>query len=120
MENRITTVFLDMDGTLVKHNYYPLQIPDEYLLGTDQLLIQLADKEKFYCVLTTGRGESECKDILERFKKDFGFVFDNHLYLLPTGIRVLVNDSKNLVNKAQGYCLPRDKGPIDIIKQFND
>jgi hypothetical protein len=117
-ESSITTVFLDMDGTLVKHNYTPLETLDEYLPGTIELLTQLKNKEKFYCILTTGRAEIECIYVLEKIKKDLGFTFDRCLYLLPVGVRALVNDSKTTINKAQGFCIPRDQGPTEIIKHF--
>lgn len=109
------TYFLDMDGTLVKHNYTPLEVQDEYLPGTIEFLTKLK-KANCYCVLTTGRSEEECKYILNKFKEDIGFIFDKALYLLPVGVRVLVNDNKYpYQNKAVAICLERDAGPKSIL-----
>lgn len=111
---RRNTVFLDMDGTLVYHNYTPFTKDDILLPGTVELLKSIMNTNS-YCILTTGRSEPECIGILKRFKNDFGFEFDRCLYNLPTGIRILINDTKDLtIPKAIAHSLKRDEGPLNI------
>jgi beta-phosphoglucomutase-like phosphatase (HAD superfamily) len=105
----LKTYFIDMDGTLVKHNYHPREIPDIILPGVVEFLLKLRSNG-CYCILTTSRSELECKSILLRFKFEHSFEFDRHIYGLPSNIRVLINDNKNGLIKALAIAVDRDSG----------
>jgi hydroxymethylpyrimidine pyrophosphatase-like HAD family hydrolase len=84
-------IFIDLDGTLVKHNYNPSQYPENYLSGTLQYLIKNKDKA---IILTTSRRYAHIKKIID-FLTINGILIHNVLCDLPTGKRILINDHKS-------------------------
>ena len=55
------TYFIDIDGTLVKHNYDPENIPEEFLPGALDFLKSISSE----CViLTTSRSPENIKNFL--------------------------------------------------------
>jgi histidinol phosphatase-like enzyme len=103
------TIFIDLDGCLVKHNYYPLLQEEEYLDGSIEKLLEWRDKG-YYIILTTGRTFYGCKNVFTDLKK-FDFTFDQILCELPPTKRILINDNKfEGVDKAQAICITRDVG----------
>ncbi len=103
------TYFIDMDGTLVKHNYNPREVPDVILPGVVEFLQKLRTNDCF-CILTTSRSEVECTGILQKFRTEYSFEFDKSIYDLPSNVRVLINDSKNGLVKAVAIAVERDNG----------
>jgi haloacid dehalogenase-like hydrolase len=105
------TVFLDLDGTLVFHNYETGINQDKLLPGTLEALAALRS-ENYYIVLTTGRTEQQCLSFLNEMEKTHGFKFDRLVFDLPTGIRVLVNDREtdSLQDKAIAINVTRNQG----------
>jgi len=104
------TLILDIDGTLVVHNYNPEEQEDVVLPGARGFLNANRDK---VVVLVTGRSPQEAQKALDALSRE-GCYLGNVKYILtdmPTGTRILVNDTKEKENpKAVAVSLLRDTG----------
>lgn len=81
-------IFLDIDGTIVEHNYNPSVNPERYLNTTIGYLMSNLDKA---VVITTSRPLGytiKIKKFLQANKVNVIAVLAN----LPTGKRILIND----------------------------
>lgn len=107
------TLFIDMDGTLVKHNYDPQNTEDEILPGVFEFLSNTKEMGCFH-VLTTNRSKKNCEKILAVFADKISFAFDLELYDLPVGIRILINDNKGSEVRAIAIPLTRDQGLEEV------
>lgn len=108
------TIFVDLDGTLVRHNLDPENIPDELLPGYEKLF----DKNKYFVVLTTARVWKHCIEIVT-WLKNRGYIFDAIICNLPTGHRILVNDFRNYdEDRAFGFTIPRNKGIVNVMEEI--
>lgn len=85
------TWFFDLDGTIVKHNGYKTDGKDTLLSGSKQYLEGLPDCDKV--VLVTSRTEEYREETL-RFLKENHIRYDEILFNLPMGERIIVNDRK--------------------------
>ena len=85
-----TWVF-DVDGTLLVHHGHLRTQGDEVLPGVKEFFSNISPKDKV--ILLTARKEM-FRDQLESFLNDNGIRFDNILYGMPVGERILVNDKK--------------------------
>ena len=111
------TLFIDIDGTLVKHkgnlsNIY-LEEP-ELLPGViDKLNKWNSDGHKI--ILTTGRPESMRKITNEQLEK-FGIFYDQLIMGLTRGERIIINDIKPSldINVASAIQVNRDEGLINV------
>lgn len=85
------TWILDVDGTLVKHNGYKIDGYDTLLPGVETFFANLSPQDKV--ILLTARLQ---KDIpaLKAFLAQHHVRYDYLLSELPTGERILVNDTK--------------------------
>jgi hydroxymethylpyrimidine pyrophosphatase-like HAD family hydrolase len=111
--NRKSTIFIDLDGTLVIHNYQPSTIPDVILPGIVSKLLTWQN-EGFNLVLTTGRQAKDCDLILQQFQ-DSGITFCYCLFNLGAGKRYLINDKKDNTLKAISINIDRNLGIQDVI-----
>lgn len=84
------TWILDLDGTLVEHNGYKTG-EDKLLNGTKEF-IQAIPPEDFILILTAR--ELEAKERTENFLKDNGIRYNQILFEMPMGERILINDNK--------------------------
>lgn len=97
MENRLTlstlghTWLLDLDGTIVKHNGYKVDGRDSLLDGAKEFLESIPKGDKI--VFLTSR-KVEYKDQTEEFLKENSIRYDEILFDLPYGERILLNDKK--------------------------
>lgn len=107
------TLFIDLDGTLVHHNYTPFEVDDVFLPGAIAFL-QEAKKSDCYCVLTTNRSHLAAEKTLHRLRSEFDFEFDRTLFDLPVGIRVLINDTKDTEVRAIAIPVQRNVGLVGI------
>jgi len=108
-------LFIDLDGTLVVHNYDPENIEDVVLSGWE-LLKEISDnRDKYFIIVTTSRSKEHC-NLATKKLEELGIRFDRAIYGLPTGIRVLVNDSKDGEPTAKAFTLERDKGLVKGYK----
>lgn len=85
------TWIFDLDGTIVKHNGYKLDGEDTLLDGAKEFLDSIPPTDKI--VILTSRTE-EYRESTLRFLIDHSIRFDNILFSMPMGERILVNDKK--------------------------
>lgn len=85
-----TWVF-DLDGTLLKHNGYKIDGVDTVLPGMLEYLDTIPDEDKI--VIFTSRTD-EYKQMTLDFLKEKGIRYDEILFNMPMGERIIVNDRK--------------------------
>lgn len=85
------TWLFDIDGTIVKHNGYKIDGVDTLLAGAKEFLNSLPENDKV--VLLTSRTNEYRKETLN-FLKNNGIRYDEIIFGLPFGERILVNDKK--------------------------
>jgi ribonucleotide monophosphatase NagD (HAD superfamily) len=85
------TWFLDLDGTLVKHNGHLTDGHDSLLPGADALLAQIPADD--LVVIVTSRGEAH-REATEQFLADSRIRYDHIIFDAPFGERIVVNDAK--------------------------
>ena len=97
MENKLTlstlghTWLLDLDGTIVKHNGYKIDGQDSLLDGAKEFLRSIPEGDKI--IFLTSR-KAEYKEQTEEFLKELSIRYDEILFDLPYGERILLNDKK--------------------------
>tara|TARA_R110002020_G_scaffold46539_24_gene132429 strand:- start:5194 stop:5571 length:378 start_codon:yes stop_codon:yes gene_type:complete len=110
------TIFLDVDGTLVKHkgNLHDMLTQEPIVInGTLEKLHEWRD-QGYYIVITTARPKSNKNLLIEQLNAA-GIVFDDIIIGLPSGRRVVINDKKpDMIHTAAGITLERDKGIGDL------
>ena len=84
------TWVLDFDGTLVEHNGYKTG-DDKFLPGAKEFL-QSIPKEDFVLILTAREKEARTKT--ENFLKEHNIRYNEILFGMPMGERILINDDK--------------------------
>lgn len=84
------TWVLDFDGTLVEHNGYKTG-EDKFLKGAKEFL-QTIPKDDYILILTAR--EKEAKEKTVKFLKDNNIRFNEILFEIPMGERILINDTK--------------------------
>ena len=103
------TWFLDLDGTLVKHNGHLTDGRDTMLAGADALLAQIPAGD--LVVIITSRTEAH-REATVRFLADHGIRYDHIIFGAPFGERIVVNDAKpSGLTTAVSVNLSRDQGP---------
>jgi predicted mannosyl-3-phosphoglycerate phosphatase (HAD superfamily) len=111
-ENKSGTIFLDIDGTLVYHNYEPDIIIDRFIPNT-LTWVKERVKEGFIVMLTTSRSGAHAQKV-QKMLADEGV---NAFLIagLGTGMRVVVNDAKEGdALKAISINCNRDKGVFNV------
>jgi len=114
------TWFIDLDGTILKHNGY-LRGQDELLPGVKELWSEIPSSDAI--VIVTGR-EEHYRDSTLAFLASQGMRFDHAIFGLPLGERIVVNDPKpeGLVT-ALAWSVARDRGflPLEAewIREWN-
>ena len=85
------TWIFDLDGTLLKHNGYKLDGVDTLLYGAKEYLDTIPEEDKI--VIFTSRTE-EYREITLDFLREHQIRFDEILFNIPMGERIVVNDRK--------------------------
>ena len=112
------TIFLDIDGCLVKHQgNLSTQIlnPPILLPGTLEKLNE-CEALGYKIILATGRKESMRK-MTEEQLSDLGIFYDQLIMGLSRGERIIINDKKpdaNLLRVASAIEIERNKGISEI------
>jgi hypothetical protein len=110
-EKNASTVFCDIDGTIVKHENIPdYSKPLELLEGAIQKIKEWR-KDNCFIVLTTSRDEQFRPD-MELLLRNAGIDYETLVMGLPPGARYLVNDKKPYSDKkmASAYEVTRNTG----------
>lgn len=107
------TWIFDLDGTLLKHNGYKIDGVDTLLEGAKEYLDGLPQEDKV--IILTSRQEEYREETLA-FLRSHGVRFDQILFEMPVGERILVNDRKpsGLV-MAMAFNLDRDRFALPLV-----
>lgn len=100
------TLFIDLDGTLVLHNYDPEKLEDVIIESTFDWVMSLKNTS---VIITTSRTFDHAKLAVKKLE-DRGMSINLTLCNLPTGKRTIVNDSHDSTEKAIAVNLERNKG----------
>ena len=90
------TWILDFDGTLVEHNGYKTG-EDKWLPGALEFLKSIPKED--YILILTARFEEFAPQKTKDFLAKWGVRYNQILFNLPQGERILIND-----NKPSGLC----------------
>lgn len=85
------TWIFDLDGTIVKHNGYKIDGIDTLLEGVKEYLTNIPKEDKI--IFFTSRTE-EYRESTINFLKKNEIPYDEILFQMPMGERIVVNDRK--------------------------
>ncbi len=106
------TWLIDVDGTLFAHNGH-LSGEDRLLPGAKAFLAALPAEDRV--ILLTARGETHRAATLAALARH-GLRYDDILFGLPVGERLLINDRKpSGLATAHAINLDRDQGPAALL-----
>ncbi len=109
------TWIFDLDGTLVKHNGYKEDGIDILLADAKEYLAEIPPEDKI--IIVTSRTE-EYRKMTIRFLRENGIRYDEILFNMPFGERILVNDRKpSGLDMAVAVNLNRDEFKMPQIKR---
>lgn len=101
------TWILDLDGTVVKHNGYKIDGEDSLLPGAKEYIDAIPADDRV--VILTSRTD-EYRDSTLRFLKEKGIRYDDILFNMPMGERIVINDRKpSGLDMAYAVNLDRDR-----------
>ncbi len=101
------TWIFDLDGTLLKHNGYKIDGYDTLLDGVKEYLAGIPEED--FVLILTSRTE-EYKEMTLSFLKEAGIRYDQILFNIPMGERIVVNDRKpSGIDMAVAMNLERDR-----------
>ncbi|MBO6147959.1 MAG: hypothetical protein J6O55_01310 [Lachnospiraceae bacterium] len=100
------TWIFDLDGTIVKHNGYKIDGHDTLLDGTKEYLDGIPEEDVI--LILTSRTD-EYKEMTLEFLEQNGIRYDQILFNMPMGERIVVNDRKpSGLDMAVGVNVYRD------------
>jgi len=112
------TLFIDIDGTLIKHqgNMSKMFLNEMEILPGVLDKLNEWDAMGYKIILTTGRKECVRKITEEQLLKN-GIFYDQLIMGLPRGERILINDIKpgNDMTVASAIEINRDEGLKNVI-----
>lgn len=101
------TWIFDLDGTIVKHNGYKIDGKDSLLPGAKEYLDAIPEQDKI--IIFTSRKREHQEETL-KFLADHEIRYDQILFELPMGERIIVNDKKpSGLNMAVALNVDRDQ-----------
>ena len=111
------TYFIDIDGTICKHNGYKLDGEDTLLPGVKEFFASLSKEDKV--ILVTSRTD-EYKEATIAFLKKNNISYDQIIFNAPYGERIVINDDKpsGLVT-GHAVNLKRDQGLKDLVIEID-
>jgi len=118
IHDRPSTIFCDIDGTLVKHTDPDIATKPgckmELLPGTARKLLEW-ERKGYRLVLTTGRKESMRPQTIKQLE-EAGIVYDHLIMGFGSGPRYLINDRRPENDQKTAFAINvgRDEG-IDNI-----
>ena len=113
MDKRPKTIFLDIDGTILKHHGNLVNIyknEPEVLDGVHEVLNDW-DMKGYNIILTTGRKES-LRKFTEKQLEDLHIFYDQLIMGIGGGVRYVINDFKPTSNlpTCHAITIDRNKG----------
>ena len=109
------TWIFDLDGTLLKHNGYKLDGKDTLLEGVKEYLDGIPEED--HILILTSRTE-EYKEQTLKFLCDNDIRFDEILFNIPMGERIVVNDRKpSGLAMAVAINVERDEPELPVLKR---
>lgn len=100
------TWILDLDGTVVKHNGYKIDGEDSLLPGAKEYIEALPEEDRV--VILTSRTD-EYRESTLRFLADNDIRYDEIIFNMPMGERIVINDRKpSGIDMAYAVNLDRD------------
>lgn len=101
------TWIFDLDGTIVKHNGYKTEKKDSLLPGAKEYLEKIPPEDRI--IIITSR-KNDYREETIKFLKEWGIRYDEILFEMPMGERILINDRKpSGLNMAVALNLDRDQ-----------
>ncbi len=109
------TWIFDLDGTLLKHNGYKTDEKDTLLEGVKEYLDSIPKQD--YILVMTSRTD-EYRDMTISFLHDNGIRYDQILFNIPMGERIVVNDRKpSGIDMAFAVNFDRDVPAFPVIRR---
>ena len=110
------TWIIDLDGTVLKHNGYKIDGIDTMLPGAKEYMDSIPSED--YILIMTSRTD-EYKEMTLKFLKDNGIRYDEILFNMPYGERIVVNDRKpSGIDMAYSINMNRDSFEVpEIIRE---
>ena len=100
------TWIFDLDGTLVKHNGYKTDGYDSLLDGVKKYIDSIPEED--FIIITTSRTD-EYRQMTLNFLKKEKIRYNDIIFNLPVGERILINDKKpSGLDMAYAFNLDRD------------
>ncbi len=110
------TWIFDLDGTLVKHNGYREDGRDTLLAGVREYFAEIPPEDKI--ILITSRTD-KCREQTVCFLREKGIRYDEILFNMPLGERILVNDRKpSGLETAVAVNLDRDVFEMPLVDRI--
>ncbi len=109
------TWVIDLDGTILKHNGYKIDGTDTFLEGAKEYLASIP-KEDHIIILTSRTIPYQAETL--KFLEDNGVRFDEILFNIPMGERIVVNDRKpSGLDMAIAVNVDRDRPVFPEVKR---
>lgn len=109
------TWILDLDGTLLKHNGYKIDGTDSVLPGVLEYLDSIPYEDRI--VILTSRTD-EYKAMTLSFLEDNGIRYDDIIFNIPFGERIVINDRKpSGIDMAYAMNLDRNEFSLPKIER---
>ena len=111
-KNLSHTWFIDLDGTILEHNGYLTKNKDKLLKGVKLFFRKIPKKDKI--IITTSRNRKYSKITINFLKKN-KINFDEIIFNLPYGERILINDikPKKKLRTAKSINIKRNSGLLN-------
>ena len=113
MSTLAKTWIIDLDGTLLKHNGYKIDGNDTILDGVKEYLDTIPQDDKI--IILTSRKE-EYREMTLRFLKNNNIRYDEIIFNIPYGERIVINDRKaSGLDMAYSFNINRNEFKIPNI-----
>ncbi len=111
------TWIFDLDGTVLKHNGYKTDGYDTLLDGAKEYIDSIPEED--YILFLTSREDAYKADTID-FLNHNGIRYDEILFNMPMGERIVINDRKpSGIDMSVAINMDRDKfKPVEIIRKL--
>ncbi|WP_051437628.1 hypothetical protein [Eubacterium xylanophilum] len=108
------TWIFDLDGTLLKHNGYKIDGKDTILEGAREAIDAISEED--YILIMTSR-TNEYRETTIKFLEDNNIRYNNIIFNVPMGERIVVNDRKpSGIDMAISINIDRDSLKLPHMK----